>query len=571
MSYVLKTPRIRFLLGGVIAVALLLLVKLYLVQVVHGPQLSARADRQYVRPNSTLFDRGTISFQTIEGDLIDAATLKTGYTLVIHPNDIEEPADVFNNLSLVLGEIDEENFLKRVSKSDDPYEELEKKLTKEQARKIEEMDLSGVSLFKDRWRYYPGNELASHLLGFMSWKGDELTGRYGLERQYNDILNRDNQDVYANLFVEIFSGIGGVLEGKKDNGSLITTIEPTVQSFVEDEIEKIRGDWNSDLVGAIVMNPKTGAIRGMSVNPDFDVNTFNKVDDVSVYNNPLVSGVYEMGSIVKPLTMAIGLDTDKVNSETTYEDRGQLTFDGYTIYNYDKKARGLVNMQDVLNNSLNTGVAHVVGKVGNKEFKEYMLNLLGSKTGIDLPGESDPLIKNLESNKDIEFVTASYGQGIAISPIAMTRALATLGNGGMLVKPHIVEKTKNTIGVTKKVSPKEENNVRVFSSETSEEISRMLVNVVDDALLGGTVALPHHTIAAKTGTAQIANSKSGGYREDKFLHSFFGYFPAYDPEFIVFLYHVDPRGADYASQTLTSPFMNIAKFLINYYQIPPDR
>jgi cell division protein FtsI/penicillin-binding protein 2 len=166
-------------------------------------------------------------------------------------------------------------------------------------------------------------------------------------------------------------------------------------------------------------------------------------------------------------------------------------------------------------------------------------------------------------------MTASYGQGIAMSPIAITRALAALGNGGVLVQPHVVREIKHTVGSSKNTTPKKTE--RVFSEETSETITQMLINVVDDALVGGTVALPHHTIAAKTGTAQIADSATGGYAEDKFLHSFFGYFPAYNPEFIVFLYHIDPRGADYASQTLTKPFMSITKFLINYYNIAPDR
>lgn len=563
-----NTGRIGILFGIVSIVALLLVGKLYSVQLVHGDTFSNMADRQYVRPHAKLFDRGTISFETKDGERIDAGTLQTGYTLAIHPNQITEPADVYNALSFAVGEIDEDTFFTRVSKQNDSYEELAKRLPKDVADKISSLAIDGVSVIKDRWRFYPGKQLAAHTIGFMSWKDDEYLGRYGLERQYESILARNKGDVFANFFVEIFSGIGNVFSGSEYEGSIVTTIEPTVQAFVERELELVEDAWQSDTIGVIVMDPATGAIRAMALYPTFDVNAFGEAESVSLFNNQLVEGVYEMGSIVKPLTVAIGLDTGAITPTTTYEDRGQLTSDGFTIYNYDKKARGVVDMQEVLNKSLNTGVSFIVKQVGNDVFSEYLLRLIGEPTGIDLPNEGSPLLSNLNNNRDIEFMTASYGQGIALTPIAMTRALAALGNGGYLVQPHVVSRIEYDMGVTKQLTP--EKGERIFSEQTSEEISRMLTKVVDDALAGGTVALPHHSVAAKTGTAQIAQP-GGGYFEDRYLHSFFGYVPAFEPEFLVFMYHVNPKGAEYASQTLTEPFMNIAKFLINYYEIPPDR
>jgi cell division protein FtsI/penicillin-binding protein 2 len=277
-----------------------------------------------------------------------------------------------------------------------------------------------------------------------------------------------------------------------------------------------------------------------------------------------------MGSIMKPLTVAAGLDAGVIAPSTTYNDRGFVEADGYTIYNYDKKGRGVVDMHRVLGNSLNTGAAFVVGKLGNARFARYMKGYgLGTETGVDLPGEVSGLIDNLDSPRNVEYITASFGQGIAVTPIAMTRALASLANGGTLVTPHVASSIDYAAGITKNVvhAPA----TRVLEEETSEAITKILVRVVDEYLAGGRAKLPHYSIAAKTGTAQIADPSGDGYYSDRYLHSFFGYFPAYEPRFLIFLYAEEPKGVSFASETLTEPFMDLAGFLINYYNLPPDR
>lgn len=564
----LLSSRITILFGVILLVALILIGRLYFLQVMNGQNFSDQADRQYVAPNQSIFNRGSIYFRDKDNKLISAATLKTGFILAMIPKTLENPKDAYKKLSEIM-EIDMDSFYNKANKKDDPYEEIARRVDLDTAEKIEALDIDGIRLYKERWRFYPGGDLASHTLGFMGFEGDSLEGRYGVERYYNDLLQRDDDDLYVNFFAEVFSNISSSLRGDKKEGDVILSIEPSVQSFLETELKNISEKWNTESAVGVIIDPKDGKIYALAVNPGFDLNDYQD-ENVSTFSNPFVENVYEMGSIIKPLTMSIGLDTGAVTAETTYNDKGYLVLDGSKISNYDGKGRGVIPMQEVLNQSLNTGVSFVVGEVGKEKFAEYMLKLgLGEETGIDLPNETFGLVSNLKSTRDIEYATASFGQGIALTPVETVRALSSLANGGKLITPHLTTGIKYRTGLSRELMYDEGD--RVFKKETSDEITRMLVEVVDTALLGGTVKLDNYSIAAKTGTAQMAKEDGRGYYDDKYLHSFFGYFPAYNPEFLVFFYIVEPKEVKYASQTLTDPFMNVVKFLINYYEIAPDR
>lgn len=561
--------RIRLISAGIVLIALVIIARLYFVQIVHSERYQKEADRQYVHTSGELYDRGSIFFEDKDGRLISGATLQTGFLIAIAPSEIEDEEATYRALSNVI-ELDKETFIARAEKKGDPYEEIAKQISPEDAEKIEALELPGVRLYRERWRYYPGNTLAAQTLGFVGYDGDKRSGRYGLERYYEDVLARESDSLYVNFFAEIFADLNVFVSPQETEGDVVTTIEPSVQLFLEQQLQEVQDTWHSKRTAGIIINPKDGSIYALAVYPHFDVNAFGEVEDASIYSNPLVEGVYEMGSIIKPLTMAAGLDSGAVTPETTYNDTGRITLDGYTISNYDGVARGIVPMQEVLNQSLNVGVAFVERQMGNDVFAGYMRGYrIGEETGIDLPGEVPGLVSNLESPRDIEYATASFGQGIAMTPIQTVRALSVLANGGVLITPHVGKEIKNDAGFSKTISYPE--GERVIKPETSEEITRMLVTVVDDALRGGKVKLDDYSVAAKTGTAQIANPNGGGYYDDRYLHSFFGYFPAYEPQFLIFLMTIEPQQVRYASETLTEPFMNTVEFLINYYEVPPDR
>ncbi len=498
--------RVRVVTAICVVASVVIVGKLYFLQIVHGEEYARRADSQSVELQNPLLNRGNIFLTTHDGQLLAAATLQD------------------------------------------------------------------VASSTDHQRYYPGGSLAAQTIGFVAYNNDnEQKGRYGLERYYEETLARAGTDSYANFFVELFGGFIGGTGAQAGQGDLITTLEPSVQSELERTLLAYETQWHPALAGGIIMDPKTGEIRAMALSPTFDLNHFNEIKEPGVLSNQLVQSVYEMGSIIKPLTLAAGLDSGAITEATTYNDTGCIELDQKKICNFDLKARGVIPMQEILSQSLNVGASFVATKMGPETMRDYFLNhyKLGSETGIDLPSEIHGLVQNLQSPRAVEYDTAAFGQGIAITPIETVRALAALGNGGLLVSPHLVKSVRYDTGVERTLSWGE--GEQVLKPETSTTISRMLTAVVDTKLADGKLKMQHYSLAAKTGTAQIANPAGGGYYPDKYLHSFFGYFPSYDPKFIVFLYAVEPKGAPFAAQTWAAPFGAMVKFLINYYQVPPDR
>ncbi len=565
--------RSRILSVGLVLIVCVFIGKLFILQIVKNETFLELAERQYITPATDRFERGSIFFQKRDGSLFSAAGQISGFKVAVNPLivqklDTEEIYKKINEIS----PLDYQTFILKIQKQNDTYEEILNRVSKNEADKINNLKISGVSVYREKWRLYPGENMASHVLGFLGFKGDDFAGRYGLERQYDKTLSRSKENPYVNFFAEVFSNINKRFSSEeKTGGNLVTTIEPVVQGFLEKTLSNTKEKYSSESIGGIIMNPKTGAIYAMSVKPDFDPNDFSQIKNTNLFSNPLVENVFEFGSVVKPLVLAAGIDKGVITADTKYNDSGSVVIEGKVINNFDKKGRGKdVPMQEVLSQSLNTGMVLAYQKLGKESFRDYMFGYkIKEKTGIDLPNETNGLFGNLNSPREIEYANASFGQGIAFTPIGITRALSSLGNGGKIVTPHLVKEIRYDDG-SKKILEYPITDAKI-SKETSEEITRMLVTVMDKSLKNGKAKFEHHSVAVKTGTAQVAKEEGGGYYPDRNLHSFFGYFPAYDPEFIVFLYTVYPKGVRYASETWADPFLDIAKFLLNYYEVAPDR
>lgn len=565
--------RIRLIYLFVFLFGAVLTTRLFFIQVVKGSYYEDLANQQYIAPAGEYFDRGSIYFKEKNGQFFSAAVIKKGFQVVINPKILENSEDAYQKLSEII-KLDKNIFFKAAQKKDDPYEVIARRLDNETAKKISDLKIKGIDVFLENWRHYPAGTLASRILGFVGYKKDSLVGRYGLEQYYEEILSKGEKNNFINSFAEIFTDIKKSItnNSEKEEGDIVLTIEPTVQSLLEKTLEKAMEKYKSQLAGGIIIEPKTGKILAMAVKPDFNPNFYNEVKDLSIFINPLVENVFEMGSIMKPLTMAAGLDQGKITPQTTYENKGYVIIDGKRIENYDtNKYLGKRTMQEVLNYSLNSGAIFAMQQMGKEKFREYLINYgFGEKTGVDLPQEAAGMLSNMiNSPREIEYATASFGQGIAVTPIEMASSLSSLANGGILMRPYVVEEIKIKEDKDIKIEPQVKR--QVLKKESAEEISRMLVEVFDKALMDGIYKIEHYSVAAKTGTAQVIKEGEKGYEEGEYIHTFFGYAPAFDAKFLTFLFLVKPQGVKYASHSLSEPFVNITKFLLNYYEVPPDR
>lgn len=565
--------RIRIILALVLIAGLAIIGRLYWLQIVQSGYYKERANEQYINPQGGLFDRGTIYFTTRDGVRVAAATVEQGFSLAIDPEKLTDAAAAFKNINTITP-INQAKFMASAAKKNDPYEEIINNLNSDVGEKISTLDIGGVIVSKDAWRYYPTGALGAQTVGIVGYATTSLlTGQYGLEKYYDSTLTRNDNDAKVNFFAELFSDIKStVLNGQSLEGDVITTIEPSVEAYLGQVLAATKKQWQSEEIGGIIIDPKTGAIYAMDSLPSYDPNNRADVSNPSVFANPLVQDVYEMGSIMKPLTMSAAIDSGRVTASSTYNDTGTVVVDGRSISNYDLKARGVIPMQQILSQSLNVGATYLALTMGSSTMQKYFLSYgIGSTTSIDQPNEQAGLVKNIKSGRDVDYATAAFGQGIAITPIEIVRALSSIANGGYLVTPHITSEIDYDIGGYKTIDPPQGR--RVFSTTTSAVVTNMLVNVVDHVMApaNADMSKPGYSIAAKTGTAQIADPVNGGYYADRYLHSFFGFFPAHNPRFLVFLYQVYPKNVEYASQTLTDPFAQVASYLISYYDIPPDR
>jgi cell division protein FtsI/penicillin-binding protein 2 len=559
--------RINVLFIFILLISSSVAARIFYLQVLSYDDFIVQAEDQREFSSVLLPERGKVYMVDRFGVSTQLATNGNEYSIYAIPKDIKNKEDFAKKVSELL-EIDYDTLFRRISKKDDPYEPIKSIISKEKKIELEELKLSGIGFKVTKRRAYPNNNLASHLSGFLSDRNKNGIGQYGIEEYYNKEL----------------SGKPGFVSGEKDsfgrdllskdkqsysaiNGDLIfLSVDPNVQFKIEDKLKSLVERWNAESGSVIVMEPSSGRILGMVNYPNFDPNNYSSVENISDFTNKAVSGQYEPGSIFKPITMAIGIDAGAITPDTTYEDKGYLSISGYTIKNYDEKVHGVNTMTEVLEKSLNTGTVFAVNKISKNTYFDYIKKFgFGEKTGVDLPAEANGDIRNLAKNRDINYATASFGQGIAVTPLQMLSAISVIANGGKLIKPRVVDQILHANGSKKYLETEEKR--RVISKETAEKVEKMMVSVVENGF--DKAKIPGYFIAGKTGTAQIPSKDGKGYSEDT-VHSFIGFAPAYDAKFALLFKLDKPKDVRFASQSLTEPFKEIMEYLLHYYEVSPD-
>ncbi|MDP3741373.1 MAG: penicillin-binding protein 2 [bacterium] len=565
----MKSRIISLYIFFVIAIAAII-VRLFAIQILGHEVYQELAQNQHQLVKTLIPTRGEIWVKEGKsGKTVEVVTNVERELIYAVPPEIIEKEKTAGSLAKIL-EIPKREILEKITDNDRKWVALKKELPESTAIAIRELKLPGIYFQSETYRLYPEKNFAAQALGFLSFEGDTRVGRYGVEEYFQKelagtvgslMLDRDQKGRWIT---------GGVrkVEPAQDGANIVLTIDRAIQFKAQEVLKStvVRTDAESGSI--VVVDPKTGAVLAMANYPDFDLNLFNKVEDIGLYRNQALADAYEPGSVFKPITMAAGIDAEAISPQETYEDTGQVILDKYVIKNALERVYGQQTMTQVLEQSINTGVIYVVNKVGAEKFLDIVKKFgFGSPTGVTLPAESGGNIKNLIGGGEIHYSTASFGQGITVTAMQLATAFGAIANEGRLAKPRIVENTSLPDGTINNFASEQ---VQVISPKAAHTLSAMLVSVVENGH-GKRAGVPGYYIAGKTGTAQVARQDGPGYDPDKTIGTFAGFGPVPDPAFAMVVKIVNPRAVRFAESSAAPAFGELAQYLVNYFQIPPTR
>ncbi len=542
---------------------LIVVARLFYWQVVKASELSLLGANQYGKIVKLQPARGQI--YTSDGFPIVAN--KLAYTVFANPKIVKDKKLISTVLAPILKT--EEASISALLSLDRFWVALGPAVDAKTKFEIENLKLPGIGFDQSYSRLYPEASTAAHLLGFVGENdaGADV-GYFGLEGFYDRLLR--GKEGLASIIQDalgrpILAKLESANQKTIDGDSITLSINRAIQYVAQQRLEKAVENYGASGGMVAIMDPKTGQMLAMAVVPSFDPQKYGKYTE-DLYKNPFITDTYEPGSTIKPLVMAAAIDDGLVTAETKCNIcGGPLQVYDYTIRTWNDKYTKDVNMIDTIIYSDNIGMVFVGQKLGLDRMLSHFEKFgIGSTTGIDLQGEVAPGIKEKKDWYPIDLATASFGQGISITPMGLLDAFASIANGGLRMEPHVVAKVTSAEGDTVDIKPKVLG--RTMSEKTSKIMTEMLVSAVNKGEAQW-ARLKGYRIAGKTGTASIP--VAGHYDPNQTIASFIGYGPADNPKFVMLVIIDRPKTSIYGAETAAPVFFSIAKDILTYYGISP--
>lgn len=553
--------RIRFF--GIIFILMFLAItgRAVYLQIYLAPQLQDRADQQRQQIVKLAPQRGSIFDRN--GDPL--AVSLAAESLYADPVLVQDPATAAKELSSLLDLSRQE--LQKLLTGKKRFVWLQRKLDPEIAQKIRKLKIAGLHFVTERKRYYPQASIASHVIGFT---GVDPNGLEGIELEYDRQLQGEPGRLIS-LRDARGRGLASsdqLVQGGEPGKNLHLTLDRSLQYIAEKELESVVHESGAIGGTVVMMEPASGRILALASQPDYNPNNPGRYRP-SWRRNRTVTDMFEPGSTFKPFLLAGALEDGLVTPKTKiFCENGLYSVGGKTIRDHNKKYKNLT-VAEMLKVSSNIGFAKL-GKAMERERVYHYLSEFGfgEPTGLDVPGEVGGLLRPSSRWFEIDLAAISFGQGVSVTPVQMTAAMAAIANGGLVMEPYLVEKITDTKGM--KVQRRlPQVRRRVVSEETASLVRNMMVAVTEPGGTGTRAALPGYRVAGKTGTAQKVDPVTGGYSPDKRVSSFVGFVPAENPALVISVTVDEPQGKAYGGLVAAPVFARIAGQSLSHLNILP--
>jgi cell division protein FtsI/penicillin-binding protein 2 len=554
MTARIANRRIRLLVALFAAVFTVALVRAGWLQAVRAQTLERLATSQHRQLVHDPAHRGTI-YDRLG---VELAIGERAVTVYANPRQITEPRLVAQAAADELG-LDADKLYPLLADRSRGFVYLARKADAEKAEALERRGIVGVGFYPEERRAYPQKSVAAEVVGYA---GIDNRGLAGLELELDGALAGKDGD--KTVVEDPFGRTLDVVEStpRSDGKDVFLTLDHTIQGQVERTLRATRVRWAATSASAVVLDPRTGGILALAVEPGFDANRFPRVAR-DRQRNRAVTDTYEPGSTFKIVTISAALESGMVAPTTPYTLPYSLQVADRVIHDAEERGTQTMTVAQILSQSSNVGVITVALGLGRERLTQWLNRFgFGRRTGIDFPGETRGIVPPPKRWSGSTIGNLPIGQGIAVTPLQMVAAYGAIANKGVWVQPHLVERVGS--GSAKRVKRR-----RIMSGRTAMQVRRMLRDVVEEG--SGTAAqVPGYRIAGKTGTAAKPD-ETGGYSEYRYVASFVGFVPARDPRLVILVTVDEPKGAIWGGTVAAPAFAEIANFALQYLEVPPDR